>query len=142
MIALFPLINPITDATECLGGISRHLVHVIHQQMSFDDATSFLLGQIMEDHAEMLTNLPNQRLARPRGKKHDMVVAFPLGRRQTLVGLRPYGFSFDVTHQATYGGVSGRIAQSSSSLPGRARGLPHFNTLFRRTIEVLQQWKS
>jgi hypothetical protein len=80
-----PLAKPNHRRDRMLGWNLNAHMHVIHHQVSFDDATPFLHSQIMKDRAQLLSDLSKQGFAPPFGNKDQVVVAFPFGMGQTLV---------------------------------------------------------
>ena len=78
-IPLFPLRNPITDATGCFGGMAMHICNMVRHQMALDDLTFLLPGQRVEDRTQLSARLPENRLP-PRFRHENYVVlAVPLG---------------------------------------------------------------
>jgi hypothetical protein len=78
-IALFPLRNPITDATGCLGGNSDAHMHMVRQHMALDNLTFLLPVQRVEDHAQLPARLPEDGFPTPLGHKNYVVLAVPFG---------------------------------------------------------------
>ena len=76
-IALFPLRNPITDATGCFGGDAH--MHMVGHQMALDNLAFLLPGQRVEDRAQLPARLPENRLSPPFGHKNYVVLAVPFG---------------------------------------------------------------
>src|SRR5215469_17505795 len=58
-MALFPLRNPITEATGCFGGMAMHMCTWFRHQVPFEDLTFFLLGQGVEHVPGGAMMLPN-----------------------------------------------------------------------------------
>ena len=102
-------------------------MHMVWQQMRFDDAAFFLPRQLMEYRAKMFANVPKHRLAAAFRNEDDMVFAIPLLRgtcfgmiRTCRILLLGYSPSSHLVENSTV-----RIAQSYSSLTGRTSGLPN-----------------
>jgi hypothetical protein len=53
-------------------------MHMVWQQMPFDDAAFFLPRQLMQYRAKMLANVPKHRLAAAFRNEDEMVLAIPL----------------------------------------------------------------
>ena len=78
-IALFPLRNPITDATGCFGGMAMHIMHMVRHQMALDNLAFLLPGQRVEDRTQLPARLPENGLPAPFGHKNYVVLAVPFG---------------------------------------------------------------
>ena len=75
-IALFPLIYPITCATEYFGGIDKH-VDVIRQQMPFLHPTLPLLGQTPQHVPQVVPQAAIQGLAAILRDENDVILTLP-----------------------------------------------------------------
>ena len=60
------------------GNRDTHM-HVVRQQMPFENLALLLPGQRMEDFSQMTTNLPEKHLSPSLGHEHHMVFAVPFG---------------------------------------------------------------
>ena len=56
------------------GNRDTHM-HVVRQQMPFENLALLLPGQSMEDFSQMTTNLPEKNLSPSLGHEHHMVFA-------------------------------------------------------------------
>ena len=77
-MALFPFRNPITEATGCLGGIAAH-VHLVRQQVPFDNLAFLLLRQRVEDRSQLLARFAEDYLPSSFRHKYHRILAVPLG---------------------------------------------------------------
>ena len=77
-IALFPLRNPITDATGCFGGMAAHM-HMVRHQMALDNLTFLLPSQRVEDRTQLPARLPENGFPTPFGHENYVVLAVPFG---------------------------------------------------------------
>ena len=77
-IALFPLRNPITDATGFWGNGDAHM-HMIRHQMAFNNLAFLLPGQRVEDCTQLPACLPKNGLPAPLGHENYVVLAVPFG---------------------------------------------------------------
>jgi hypothetical protein len=84
-IALLPLMNPITEATAYLSKVAIHIMHVIWNQMTFNDLAFFLPGQFVKDLAKLPAYFPIKRLAAIFEDENNMIFAIPLRVGQALV---------------------------------------------------------
>ena len=78
-IALFPLRNPITDATGGFGGMAIPHVHLVRHQMTLDNLAFLLPGQRVEDRTQLPARLPENRFPTPLGHENYVVLAVPFG---------------------------------------------------------------
>ena len=78
-IALFPLRNPITDATRMFWGNGDAHMHMVRHQMALDNLTFFLPGQRVEDRTQLPARLPENGFPTPFGHENYVVLAVPFG---------------------------------------------------------------
>ena len=78
-IALFPLRNPITDATGLFWRNCDTHMHVVWHQMTLDNLTLLLPCQCVEDRTQLSARLPENRLPPPFRHENYVVLAVPLG---------------------------------------------------------------
>jgi hypothetical protein len=76
-IELFPFRYPITSATEYFGGIENQHMHMVGQQVPFLNLAFLAPSKLMEYSAQVLPDLPKQRLLAVLRREHDMVLALP-----------------------------------------------------------------
>ena len=77
--ALFPLRNPITDATRVFGGNGDARMHMVRHQMTLDNLAFFLPGQRVKDRTQLPARLAENGLPTPLGHENYVMLAVPFG---------------------------------------------------------------
>jgi hypothetical protein len=80
-IALFPLRNPITEATRCFGRNRHADVYMIRHEISFYNLAFLLPCSRVEDRSPLPPRLPENGFPSSLGHEHYMVLAVPFGMR-------------------------------------------------------------
>jgi len=77
-MALFPFRNPMTEATECFRGNRHAHVHLVRQEMPFENLALLLPSQGMKNLPELTPHFPKQDLPPALRDEDHMVFAVPL----------------------------------------------------------------
>src|ERR1700722_1277404 len=78
-IALFPLRNPITEATGCLGGMAMHMCRLSGIRCPSRIWHSLCRANPLENLSQLTAGLPEDCFPPSFGHKHNMILAVPFG---------------------------------------------------------------
>src|SRR5439155_27141426 len=87
-MALFPFRNPMTEATECFRGNRHAHVHLVRQEMPFENLALLLPSQGMKNLPELTPHFPKQDLPPALRDEDHMVFAVPLRVGSALIKVR------------------------------------------------------